>query len=129
MARIEAGIPRCGVDMDEATLAPEAGLEARAISYTKGCYVGQEILNRLRTFAEVNKRLCRLKLSTNLPALPERGTKLFKDGKEVGYMTSATRMPDGGINALGYLRKEWVNAPTGLTLADGSPVDSSGPVP
>jgi len=105
IARVEAGIPRFGVDMTEANLAPEAGIEARAISYNKGCYVGQEVLNRLRTFAEVSKKLCRLKLPSDLANLPEPGTKLLKDGKEIGTLTSVARVPDGTACALGYVRK------------------------
>ncbi|HSH15765.1 MAG TPA: glycine cleavage T C-terminal barrel domain-containing protein [Verrucomicrobiae bacterium] len=127
LARVEAGIPRFGVDMDETNLAPEACLEARAISYTKGCYVGQEILNRLRTFAEVNKRLCRLTLPDDLKVLPERGAKLVKDGKEIGYVTSAARIPGGAMCALGYVRKEWLDPGEVFALADGGGVKSSGP--
>lgn len=127
-ARVAAGIPRFGVDMDETNLAPEANLETRAISYTKGCYVGQEILNRLRTFAEVNKRLCRLTLRGDLKVSPDRGAKLVKDGKEIGHVTSAARIPGGAICALGYVRKEWLNAGELFALADGTSVESSGPV-
>lgn len=128
LARVEAGIPRFGVDMDETNLAPEACLEARAISYTKGCYVGQEVLNRLRTFAEVNKKLCRLTLPADFPVLPARGAKLLKDGKEAGFLTSAARIPGGGVCALGYLRKEWLNPGEVLTTAQGMVAESSGAV-
>ena len=128
LARVEAGIPRFGVDMDETNLAPEACLEARAISYTKGCYVGQEVLNRLRTFAEVNKRLCLLKLPADMSSLPERGTKLLKDGKEVGFITSTAKIPGGEICALGYVRKEWLSPGELLTTAQGFVAESSGPV-
>lgn len=127
LARVQAGIPRWGVDMDETNLAPEACLEARAISYNKGCYVGQEILNRLRTFAEVNKRLCRLKLPGGLAGLPERGAKLLKGGKEAGHLTSMACLPDGEIRALGYVRKQWLAPGENFTLADGTSVESLGP--
>ncbi|MEY3547393.1 MAG: hypothetical protein RLZZ313_1755, partial [Verrucomicrobiota bacterium] len=50
LARIEAGIPRFGVDIDESHLPPEAGLDRDGISYTKGCYIGQETIARIRTY-------------------------------------------------------------------------------
>ena len=52
--RIEAGIPRFGADMDETNIPLECGIEGRAVSYTKGCYVGQEVLNRIHTLGHVN---------------------------------------------------------------------------
>lgn len=107
--RLEAGLPRCPVDMDESNLAPEARLD-HAISPNKGCYVGQEILNRLRTFAHVNRLLCGLRLAeapANVP-LPARGDRLVlaADGREVGHLTSATLSPRCGRIALGYVRRE-----------------------
>lgn len=103
--RIAAGIPRFGQDMDENTLPPEAGLESRAISYSKGCYIGQEVIARIRTYGQVAKTLRGLRLPADLAVLPTKGDKLFADGKEVGHVTSAV----AGF-ALGYLRKEH-NAP------------------
>lgn len=106
-ARIEAGIPRFGADMDETTLPPEAGLEARAISYAKGCYIGQEVIARIRTYGQVTKTLRGLRLADDLPGLPVKGDKLFKDGKEAGFITSATASPRLQANlALGYVRRE-----------------------
>ncbi|MGZ5568369.1 MAG: CAF17-like 4Fe-4S cluster assembly/insertion protein YgfZ, partial [Limisphaerales bacterium] len=92
IARIEAGIPRFGVDMDETNLAPEA-IENRAISYSKGCYIGQEVIARIRTYGQVAKSLRGLRLADDLKALPLKGDKLFKNDKEVGYITSATHSP------------------------------------
>jgi folate-binding protein YgfZ len=113
--RVEAGIPRFGIDMDETNLAPEAGIETRAISYTKGCYIGQEVISRIRAYGQVAKSLRGLRLRAELPVLPARGEKLFRDGKEVGYVTSAVKSPIVGTNiALGYVRREH-NAP-GTTL-------------
>lgn len=106
-ARIEAGLPRFGADMDETNLAPEAGLEARAISYTKGCYIGQEVIARIRTYGQVAKALRGLRLADGLKALPEKGDKLFHGDKEVGHITSAVASPACQANiALGYVRKE-----------------------
>ena len=109
IARIEAGLPRFGVDMDESNLAPETGIEARAISYSKGCYIGQEVIARIRTYGQVAKQLRRLRLEDNLRQLPNRGEKLFSAGKEVGYITSAVHSPRLGKNiALGYVsRGRW----------------------
>jgi folate-binding protein YgfZ len=107
IARVEVGIPRFGADMDESNLPPEAGLDERAISYTKGCYIGQEVIARLRTYGQVAKALRGLRLADDLPALPAKGDKLFKDGKEVGFITSAVRSPALRTTiALGYVRRE-----------------------
>ncbi|MEW6306893.1 MAG: glycine cleavage T C-terminal barrel domain-containing protein [Verrucomicrobiota bacterium] len=117
LARIEAGIPRFSMDMDESNLAPEAGIEARAISYTKGCYIGQEVIARIRTYGQVTKALRGLRLADGLGALPVKGDKLFRDGKEVGYITSAAKSPAHKANlALGYVRKEANQPGTELTL-------------
>jgi folate-binding protein YgfZ len=117
MIRIEAGLPRFGVDMDESNLAPETGIEERAISYTKGCYIGQEVLNKLRTFAHVTKTLRGLRLADDLKALPARGDGLFRENKEVGYVTSALASPAFRRNiALGYVRRECNEPGTELVL-------------
>jgi aminomethyltransferase len=119
-ARVEAGLPRFGADMDESNLAPEAGIQERAISYSKGCYVGQEVIARIRTYGQVSKALCGLQLPADLPALPARGEKLFHGDKEVGYITSAVRSPAWQRNlALGYVRRE-CNGP-GTELELGAP--------
>lgn len=120
LARVEAGIPRFGVDMDETNLPPEAGLEARAISYSKGCYIGQEVIARIRTYGQVAKALRGLRLASDLPALPGRGTPLWHNGVEVGVITSAVTSLRFHANlALAYVRRE-VNAPgTKLTLRVG----------
>jgi folate-binding protein YgfZ len=106
-ARIEAGIPRFGADMNEANLPLECGIESRAIVYNKGCYIGQEVINRVHSFGHVNKELRGLRLADNLPTLPASGEKLFQNGKEVGYLTSIVHSPALNANiALGYVRRE-----------------------
>ena len=103
IVRIEAGLPRFGMDMDETNLAPEAGIEARAISYSKGCYIGQEVISRVKTYGQVAKALRGLRCDE----LPKRGDKLSCEGKEVGYVTSAVFSPALKANlALGYVRRE-----------------------
>ena len=114
IVRIEAGIPRFGQDMDETNLPPEAGVESRAISYSKGCYIGQEVIARIRTYGQVAKMLRGLRLPAGLATLPAKGDKLFADGKEVGYLTSVVP----GF-ALGYVRKEHNALGTQLTLRNG----------
>jgi folate-binding protein YgfZ len=104
-ARIEAGIPRFGAEMDETNLAPEAGIEARAISYTKGCYIGQEIIARIRTYGQVAKALRGLRFEGG--PLPTRDAKLFFGDKEVGRVCSAIHSPALNANiGLGYVRRE-----------------------
>lgn len=120
IARIEAGVPRFGADMDETNLPPECGIEARAVSYTKGCYIGQEALNRIHSLGHVNRQLCGLRLADDLKALPERGAKLLHEGKEVGHVTSAIHSPALQANlALGYVRREANAAGHELTVAGG----------
>lgn len=120
-ARIEAGIPRFGVDMDETNLPPEAGLEGKAVSYNKGCYIGQEVIARIRTYGQVAKALRGLRLADDLAVLPVKGDKLVKDGKDVGYITSAVTSPALKANiALGYVRKECNQIGTILAMKTGA---------
>ena len=107
IARIENGIPRFGADMDETNIPLEAGLENSAVSFNKGCYIGQEVISRIRTYSEVAKVLRGLRLADDLKTLPPRGEKLYRDGKEAGYVTSAIRSPRLSASiGLGYVRKE-----------------------
>lgn len=117
MVRIEAGIPRFGLDMDETNLPPETGIEQRAISYTKGCYIGQEVIARIRTYGQVARSLRGLRLADRLPILPRKGDKLFHAGKEVGTLTSALASAHLHANiALGYVRREHNQFGTELTV-------------
>jgi folate-binding protein YgfZ len=119
VVRVEAGIPRFGADMDATNLAPEPGLGDRAISTTKGCYSGQEVIARIRTYGQVTRALRGLELTLPSGALPPRGTRLFRDGKEVGQVTTSVRSPDrAAAIALGYVRRE-CNQP-GTELRVGS---------
>ena len=121
IARLEAGIPRFGVDMDESNIPLEAGIESRAVSYKKGCYIGQEVINRIHSVGHVNKELRGLRLADDLKALPLKGDKLFHDGKEVGYVTSAVKSPALNANiALGYVRREANASGTELVLRLGA---------
>lgn len=112
--RVEAGTPRYGADMDERTLPPEASLEARAISYSKGCYVGQETVERIRSRGHVNRKLVGLYLPDR--PLPATGARLSAEGKEVGWVTSVVESPELGGIALGYVRREFLAPGTKLAL-------------
>jgi len=115
--RIESGIPRFGLDMDESNLPQECGIEARAVSYSKGCYIGQEVLNRIHTLGHVNRQLCGLSLGDDLEPLPKKGDKLFHGEREVGVITSIVTSPRLKRNiALGYARREVCQTGTELTL-------------
>jgi folate-binding protein YgfZ len=121
-ARIESGIPRFGADMDETNLPMEC-IESRAVSFNKGCYIGQEVLNRIHAIGHVTRSLRGLRLADDLKTLPGKGAKLFNNGKEVGYITSVIRSPALNANiALGYVRREANQPGAKLTLQtpDGS---------
>jgi tRNA-modifying protein YgfZ len=101
-ARIEAGVPRWGAELDETILPAEAGLDKTHISFTKGCYPGQEPIARLHFRGKANRGLRVLEL----PDVPEYDAELVHDGKVVGRVTSAARRADGSVVALAYVRAE-----------------------
>jgi folate-binding protein YgfZ len=117
--RVEAGIPALGQELDEEVLPPEARLE-RAISTSKGCYVGQEIVARLRARGQVNHLLVGLKL--DVEALPEVGTALSVDDRTTGELTSIVDSPSVGPIALGYVRREHADPGTQLAFEGGHAV-------
>jgi folate-binding protein YgfZ len=105
--RVESGLPRFGQDMDETNLAPETGIADRAISYRKGCYIGQEVIARIRTYGQVTRSLRGLQFLEEPKETPARGDRLKKAGRDVGYVTSVIRSPTLQRHiALGYVRRE-----------------------
>jgi folate-binding protein YgfZ len=125
--RVESGRPLFGADMDEETIPLEAGIEDRAISFTKGCYVGQEIIVRVlhRGGGRVARRLVGLTFDTVRPeALPPAGTPLSAGGREVGRLTSVVRSPAlGRPIALGYVARDLAEPGTKVDVAgDGAAV-------
>jgi glycine cleavage system T protein len=103
--RLEAGIPWYGVDMDERNLFPETGLP-HALSESKGCYIGQEVVARLMSYAQVNKKRMGLEISGD--EVPAPGSLLFRDGREAGYLTSACRSPSlDKIIGMGYFHRSF----------------------
>ena len=103
VARVEAGIPAYGREFDDATMPAEAGLVPLAVSFTKGCYPGQEPVARLHYRGHANRGLRGLELDG---PLPEPGAAVNADGREVGRAGSAVVSPRFGAIALAVLRRE-----------------------
>ena len=112
--RVEAGIPRYGIDFNEENLLLEVGLD-HAVSFTKGCYLGQEVVERIRSRGHVNRKLCGLWLDGQTPA--ESGDVIRVDGKEIGRVTSSVVSPRlKRPIALGYLQKDFWNAGSAVAI-------------
>jgi tRNA-modifying protein YgfZ len=111
--RVERGRPRYGIDLDDTVIPQEAGLNERAVSFTKGCYVGQETVARLFYRGKPNRQLRGLALSG--PA--QDGDELQLDGRVVGRITSVAQSPRFGAIALAFVRRE---APVGATVSVGA---------
>jgi folate-binding protein YgfZ len=125
--RIAKGIPRYGVDIRERDL-PQETRQDRALHFAKGCYIGQEIVERIRSRGAVHRVFSGFFVDG---ALPSAGTKIQADGKDVGEVTSAAALPIAGGTrsvALGYIRRE---ALTGKNLSAGEarPTVSEVPFP
>jgi folate-binding protein YgfZ len=103
--RLAQGVPWFGYDFGDKQIPHEAGLESSHISYTKGCYTGQEIVERVRSRGQVNRR--RVELLFAGDGVPENGAELIVEGKAVGYVTRAARSwYPPGVLGMGYLSKE-----------------------
>ena len=128
--RIESGRPRFGLDMDGDTIPLEAGLEERAISRSKGCYVGQEVIVRVqdRGHGRVARRL--VGLTFDAPAaVPERGALIQGGGRDIGRVTSATWSPAlGRPIALGYVHRDFVEPGTQVAVAGAGAVVAALPL-
>ncbi len=117
IVRVERGRPRYGVDIDESTIPQEAGLNERAVSFTKGCYVGQETVARLYYRGKPNRHLRGLRfLVAPDPDLPVPGEELRLGDRPVGHLSSVVESPRLGTIALALVRRE---ASPGDTLAVG----------
>jgi folate-binding protein YgfZ len=121
-ARVEAGYPLFGIDMNHDTIPLEAGIEQRAISFTKGCYVGQEVIIRVlhRGHGRVAKRLVGLRMDHDGVT---RTARIHAADRDIGEVTSAATSPTLGAVALGYVHRDFVEPGTRVTV-DGP----SGPV-
>ena len=115
--RIEQGLPRWGRELTDEIIPIEANLEQRTIDYQKGCYIGQEVISRIKMSGQTNKRLCGLISLNNTPLQP--AMKLVApsaSGKEVGWITSATRSQRLGKEiALGYVKRGFNDPATNLS--------------
>jgi tRNA-modifying protein YgfZ len=100
--RVERGRPRWGAELDETIIPQEAGLNDRAVSFTKGCYVGQETVARLHWKGKPNRHLRGLRLS----ALADPGTPLLLGDREVGRLGTVAASPAYGPIALAVVRRE-----------------------
>lgn len=100
--RVESGRPRFGLEMDERTMPAEAGITERAVSFTKGCYIGQETVARLHYRGRPNRHLRGLRLEAPAPT----GAPVRKQGKELGRLGASVVSPARGRLALAILRKE-----------------------
>jgi folate-binding protein YgfZ len=122
--RVAAGIPRYGQDIRERDLPPETE-QMRALNFTKGCYIGQEIVERIRSRGAVHRTFTGFVIDG---ALPTSGTKIQADGKDVGEITSATSLPLAGGErkvALGYIRRE-AGTPGKEVMAGGTKLRVAG---
>jgi len=91
------------------------------VSYSKGCYIGQEVLNRLHTMGHVNRTVVGLELADELRELPRKGDKLVIEGKEIGIVTSAVRSARLNKNlGLGYVRREVRKPGASVTVRSSS---------
>lgn len=127
--RVLMGVPQWGAELDENVLPAEAGIEDRAVSFSKGCYIGQEVVSRVRSVGHVNRSLRGLKATDASPLYP--GMQLYATGdaggKAVGRITSAAASAGHGgaaFVALGYVRREHAAAGT-LLDAVAPPDDAS----
>lgn len=125
--RIEAGIPKWGAELSPAVLLPEAEM-MDAVSYTKGCYVGQEIVARLQARGHTNKALRQILLAEDAPVPPVGATLHVPEdgpepGREIGTVTSAAASPSRGGQALalGYVRKEYFAPGTAVSVQISQP--------
>ncbi len=119
VVRIERGLPLFLVDMDDDTIPLEAGIEDRAISFTKGCYVGQEIIVRVthRGGGRVAKKLVKWAADGSASDVPAAGAKIVAAARDVGRVTSATYSPRlKRIVGLGYVHRDFVDAATELEI-------------
>lgn len=100
--RINARFPWYGIDLDDSNLPQELDRDTVAISFTKGCYLGQETVARLDALGQVQRKLVSWKIEGSRPS---PGATLSADGKAVGRLTSITDLPSGETIALGYARR------------------------
>jgi folate-binding protein YgfZ len=113
--RIEAGLPQAGPDLNEEIVPPEANLEGKAFSLSKGCYPGQEVVARMDTYGSVRRRLIGLALQEAV--VPPHGAKIFSGDREVGWVSSAAHSPQlRSVIALGFPLRDFSKPGTALAV-------------
>jgi len=128
MFRVAAGIPRYGLDIRDRDL-PQETAQQQALNFNKGCYIGQEIVERIRARGNVHRTLAGFIIENDVPAT---GTKISFDGKEVGEITSAVRLPFGEADrvlALGIVRREAARPGATVQIGTASATVSTLPFP
>jgi glycine cleavage system T protein len=125
MLRLEAGFPKAGTELTEEIIPPEANLEGKAFSLSKGCYPGQEVVARVDTYGSVRRRMVALVLLD--PVIPKMGAKLFSGEREVGWVSSAAHSPSFGCSiAFGFPLRDFASPGTTLTVdIDGQRYDAT----
>jgi aminomethyltransferase len=119
VVRLEHGTPRFGEDISSRYLAPETQI-AHAVHSNKGCYLGQEIVERVRAQGQVHRLLSAVRIAATAP--PEPGTKLLANGNAVAEITSAAFSPAlGEVVAMAYVRREALNNKAALVVAGSNP--------
>jgi len=118
--RMEAGIAKAGPDLNEEIVPPEANLQDKAFSLSKGCYPGQEVVARMDTYGSVRRHLVGLVVKGS--AVPPKRAKLFSGSREVGWVSSATLSPEVKAPiAFGFPLRDFSAAGTSLSIeADGT---------
>ncbi len=115
LLRIEAGLPKAGPDLNEEIVPPEANLEGKAFSLTKGCYPGQEVVARMDTYGNVRRHLVGLIIQDK--TAPPRGAKLFSGDREVGWVSSAAFSPQrNAVLAFGFPLRDFSTPDIALTV-------------
>ncbi|MBX3237781.1 MAG: aminomethyltransferase family protein [Nitrospiraceae bacterium] len=113
--RMEAGLPVAGPDLNEEIVPPEANLEGKAFSLSKGCYPGQEVVARMDTYGNVRRHLVGLVLKDG--TLPLKGAKLFSQDREVGWVSSVAYSPQqNAVIAFGFPLRDFSKPDTTLTV-------------
>ena len=125
--RIAIAFPKYGIDIRDRDLPQETG-QSHALNFTKGCYIGQEIVERIRSRGNVHRAFTKFRLEGELPPI---GSKLQADGKDVGEITSVARVPSAAgeeMLALGYLRREALESGAKITYSGGEAKPAEAPV-
>jgi len=124
--RVAIAFPKYGIDIRDRDLPQETG-QNHALNFTKGCYIGQEIVERIRSRGNVHRVFAKLRIEGELPS---PGTKLQSGGKDVGEITSVNRIPAGAGEetvALGYVRREAVESGAQITYPGGEAKPAESP--